>query len=145
MGAGGPSTEEGAPQPSLDAEVALNAPGFCPSSLVGCCLGKRFELLRHLAGVSGAYGYPYEAREVSTGQSVFVKVLRVPSQNSGYSVSRELEAVRARAPRAHSAPAARAGPWPPTRAPGPGGAAGARPTAPGVLARSFPRRRDLIP
>jgi hypothetical protein len=86
------------PPPMADAHGAaagLHAPGFNTLTLLNTVLDGRFKLTRFLSNVSGAYGFPYQGTELATGQPVFIKVLKSARDGNAYSVTRELEAVRA--------------------------------------------------
>jgi hypothetical protein len=93
-GASGAPPPDAAPGPHA-AAPGLHSPGFSTHSLLDTVLDGRFKLTRFLSNVSGAYGFPYQGTELATGQPVFIKVLKSSRDGNPYSVTRELEAVRA--------------------------------------------------
>ena len=58
-----------------------------------CVLDGRWRLERYLAGVQGAFGFPFAGTDLQDGSPVFVKLLK-PTTHDNYSARRELEAVR---------------------------------------------------
>ena len=77
----------------------MHSSHFNTHALLDTVLDGRYRITRFLSNVTGAYGFPYQGTELATGQPVFIKILKSARDGNNYSVQRELDSVRARAPR----------------------------------------------
>lgn len=104
------------------AVAGVHSPNFSTHSLLDTVLDGKYRVTRFLSNVTGAYGFPYQGTELSTGQPVFIKVLKSARDGNTYSSQRELDSVRVAA-----------------RAKAPGAGHARRPQAKGAWARAARR------
>ena len=76
------------------AVAGVHSPNFNTHSLLDTVLDGKYRITRFLSNVTGAYGFPYQGTELSTGQPVFIKVLKSARDGNSYSAQRELDSVR---------------------------------------------------
>lgn len=76
------------------AVAGVHSPQFSTHSLLDTVLDGKYRVTRFLSNVTGAYGFPYQGTELSTGQPVFIKVLKSARDGNTYSSQRELDSVR---------------------------------------------------